>query len=168
MRHHKSEDILWVGRSTKRPQKQADIAFGFGDECRTIFVRYEMRLETVTSVIHGVAYQLCPHCRMERIFRYSIFRGFPAMRAVCPLCGLKFEREEGYFVGAMIVDYGLGLVIAGAIGCVLWYFTRWPLDKTALVAFLIFLPFVPTLTRFGRVVWIYIDRLLDPEDEEFG
>lgn len=88
------------------------------------------------------------------------------MREVCPLCGLKFEREEGYFVGAMIIDYGLGMLIASAIGCVVWYFTRWQLDKTALVAFLIFLPVVPTLTRFGRVLWIYVDRLLDPDDEE--
>lgn len=125
-----------------------------------------MSFEAVSSVIHGVAHQLCPHCRMERIFRYSIFRGFPAMRETCPLCGLKFEREEGYFVGAMIIDYGLGLAICGAIGFILWYFTRWPLDKTALVAFLIFLPFVPTLTRFGRVLWIYVDRLVDPEDPE--
>lgn len=123
-------------------------------------------LDEIRSVFRGIAHQLCPRCRIERIFRYSIFRGFPAMYEVCPLCGLKFEREEGYFVGAMIIDYGLGMLIAGAIGCVLWYFTRWPLDKTALVAFLIFLPIVPTLTRFGRVLWIYVDRLLDPEDEE--
>lgn len=125
-----------------------------------------MTYSSVAGIAHGVAHQLCPRCRMERIFRYSIFRGFPAMRETCPLCGLKFEREEGYFVGAMIIDYALGMVIAGLIGCVVWYFTRWPLDKTSLVAFLIFLPFIPTLTRFGRVVWIYVDRLLDPEDEQ--
>jgi uncharacterized protein (DUF983 family) len=131
-----------------------------------IHFRLAMSLDDLTSIVRGVAHQLCPRCRIERIFRYSIFRGFPAMRETCPLCGLKFEREEGYFVGAMIIDYGLGMAIAATIGCVLWYFTRWPLDKTAVVAFVIFLPFVPTLTRFGRVVWIYLDRLLDPDEEE--
>lgn len=23
----------------------------------------------------------------------------------CPVCGLKFEREQGYFLGAMYVSY---------------------------------------------------------------
>ena len=125
-----------------------------------------MSIRSVTSVVHGIAHQLCPRCRIGRIFRYSIFRGFPPMRETCSLCGLKFEREQGYFVGAMIIDYGIGLAIAAAIAYALWYFTHWPLDKAALVAFLIFLPTIPTVTRFGRVLWIYLDRLLDPENEE--
>lgn len=86
------------------------------------------------------------------------------MRETCLVCGLKFEREEGYFVGAMMIDYGLGLVITGAIGVVIWYFTRWPVDKTAIVAFSVFLPVIPTLTRFGRVLWIYLDQAIEPSD----
>ncbi|HTS10715.1 MAG TPA: DUF983 domain-containing protein [Candidatus Limnocylindrales bacterium] len=125
-----------------------------------------MSISSVTSVVHGIAHQLCPRCRIGRIFRYSIFRGFPAMRETCPLCGLKFEREQGYFVGAMIIDYAVGLAIAAVIGYVLWYFTRWSVEKTAIVAFLIFLPATPTVVRFGRVLWIWLDRALDPEDEE--
>jgi len=88
------------------------------------------------------------------------------MRETCRICGLKFEREQGYFVGAMQIDYALGMVIAATIGVAVWYFTRWPLEKTAIVAFLIFLPVVPTLTRFGRVLWIYLDRMMDPEEDE--
>jgi uncharacterized protein (DUF983 family) len=117
------------------------------------------------GVIHCIVHQLCPRCRIGRIFRSSIFRGFPAMRETCLVCGLKFEREEGYFVGAMLIDYGLGLAIVGAIGVVVWYLTRWPLDKAAIVAFLIFLPIIPTLTRFGRVLWIYLDQAIEPSDD---
>ena len=88
------------------------------------------------------------------------------MRDSCAVCGLKFEREEGYFVGAMLIDYGLGLAIFAAIGSAIWYLAHWPLEKTALVAFLVFLPLTPTLTRFGRVLWIYLDQSLDPADDE--
>ncbi len=95
------------------------------------------------GAIHGIVHQLCPRCRIGRIFRFSIFRGFPAMRETCLVCGLKFEREEGYFLGAMMIDYALGLAIAAAIGGVVWYFTHWPLDKTALVAFLVFFRLFP-------------------------
>ena len=118
------------------------------------------------GAIHGIVHQLCPRCRIGRIFRSSIFRGFPAMRETCLVCGLKFEREEGYFLGAMMIDYALGLAIAAAIGVVVWYFTHWPLDRTALVAFLVLLPIIPTLTRFGRVLWIYLDQAIEPADDE--
>ena len=118
------------------------------------------------GVIHSIVHQLCPRCRIGRIFCSSIFRGFPAMREACLVCGLKFEREEGYFVGAMLIDYGLGLAITAAIGVVVWYLTRWPVDKAAIVAFLIFLPIIPTLTRFGRVLWIYLDQAIEPADDQ--
>jgi uncharacterized protein (DUF983 family) len=107
--------------------------------------------------------QLCPRCRRGPIFRRSIFRGFPKMHELCPTCGLKFEREEGYFLGAMYVSYGVALVLIAAFAALLWYFTRWPIDKAALWAFIAFLPFAPTLTLFSRVVWIYLDQSIDPE-----
>jgi uncharacterized protein (DUF983 family) len=118
------------------------------------------------GVIHCIVHQICPRCRIGRIFRSSIFRGFPAMRETCLVCGLKFEREEGYFVGAMMIDYGLGLAITAAIGVVVWCLTRWPVDKVASVAFFIFLPIIPTLTRFGRVLWIYLDQAIEPADDQ--
>ena len=29
----------------------------------------------------------------------------------CEVCNLKFEREPGYFLGAMYISYGLGLTL---------------------------------------------------------
>ena len=37
------------------------------------------------------------------------------MHERCPVCDLKFEREAGYFLGAMYVSYGLALVIIALI-----------------------------------------------------
>jgi hypothetical protein len=85
------------------------------------------------------------------------------MHEFCPVCGLKFEREDGYFLGAMLIDYGLGLLLVAILAVLVWLFTRSSLDKTVLAAFLLFLPIVPALTRFGRVLWIYFDQAIDPE-----
>jgi hypothetical protein len=85
------------------------------------------------------------------------------MHEFCPVCGLKFEREDGYFLGAMLIDYGLGLLLVVILAVLVWLFTRSSLDKTVLAAFLLFLPIVPALTRFGRVLWIYFDQAIDPE-----
>ena len=122
-----------------------------------------MHARANVSLLNGILRQLCPRCRTGRIFRASIFRGFPAMNERCAACGLKFEREEGYFLGAMIIDYGLGLIIIAILAALLWVFTRWDFEKTAIVALLLFLPTIPALTRLGRVLWIYFDQSIDPQ-----
>jgi uncharacterized protein (DUF983 family) len=33
------------------------------------------------------------------------------MRRECPVCGLDYFREPGYYVGAMIINYGITVVI---------------------------------------------------------
>lgn len=66
----------------------------------------------------------CPRCGNRRIFR----RYFTLLQA-CPACGYRFAREEGYWVGALIINMAftealflavfLGYLIASA-GEVSW------------------------------------------------
>jgi uncharacterized protein (DUF983 family) len=107
--------------------------------------------------------QRCPRCRVGRIFRSSIYLGFPGMHDRCVECGLPFNREPGYFLGAMYVSYGLALAIIVAFGGVLWGLTNWRIDTIAIWAVVLFLPFAPMLTLLSRVLWIYLDQKLDPE-----
>jgi len=81
----------------------------------------------------------------------------------CNTCGLLFNREPGYFLGAMYISYGLGLLTVLGFGLVLWMLTRWRLDKLTLWAVVLFLPFTPMLTFLSRVLWIYLDQAFDPE-----
>src|ERR1700734_3537287 len=115
------------------------------------------------STLKGVLEQVCPRCRTGKIYPTSIFRGFPKMNEECSVCHLWFEREEGYFLGAMIVDYALAMVTTTIFGAILWSFTHWSFEKISIVAILIFLPAVPTVTRIGRVLWIYLDQFIDPQ-----
>jgi hypothetical protein len=85
------------------------------------------------------------------------------MRDCCPTCGLHFNREPGYFLGAMYISYGLGLAVIVALAVALWLLTRWRLDKLVLWAVLLFLPLAPMLTFLARVLWIYLDQAIDPE-----
>src|SRR5437899_10038697 len=45
----------------------------------------------------------CPRC-----FDGKVFRGSFQMNETCPVCGMRFEREQGYFLGAMYASYFLG------------------------------------------------------------
>ncbi len=42
----------------------------------------------------------CPRCGERKIFR-----SWYGIKSLCPRCGLRFEKEEGGFVGAMTVNY---------------------------------------------------------------
>ena len=98
----------------------------------------------------------CPNCRTGKIFRGSVTMNDP-----CPVCGLIFQREEGYFLGAMYCSYLLSSVILGA-----FYFIADALvpkvrgELLMLLALIPFLPLVPAVFRYSRVLWIYFESLL--------
>jgi uncharacterized protein (DUF983 family) len=111
----------------------------------------------------SILQQRCPRCRTGKIFRSSIFRGFPKMYERCEVCDLKYEREAGYFLGAMYISYGLALATIAIIAALLWSVTSWSIVKDIAWAAILFLPFAPSLTLFARVLWIYLDQTVDPE-----
>lgn len=115
------------------------------------------------SALVGILRQCCPRCRVGRIFHGSIFLGFPKMFERCAVCDLKFEREPGYFLGAMYVSYGLALATIAILAAILWSITSWSIVKDIAWACVLFLPLAPWLTLFARVLWIYLDQTVDPE-----
>ncbi len=85
------------------------------------------------------------------------------MRETCPVCGLVFEREPGYFTGAMVVSYGIAVVVYTAIVLLLWSLPGWRAELALLVAVALFLLTVPAIFRYSRVIWMHFDHAIDPE-----
>ncbi len=96
------------------------------------------------------------------MFRPFSIRRWLDMHAVCPVCDLKFDREQGYFLGAMYVSYGLSIPPVLALVFILWRLAGWSFGAAVFGAFVAYLPFVPFVVRLSRVIWIYIDRSVDP------
>lgn len=82
----------------------------------------------------------------------------------CPVCHLVFERERGYFIGAMYFSYALAIPFVGLF-LLLWYLLLPDLHLwlQTLLAIITFLPFVPMLYRYSRVLWLYFDRWAWPD-----
>lgn len=114
------------------------------------------------SAVRGILHQLCPRCRTGRIFRKSVWL-FPGMYERCLACGLRFEREDGYFLGAMYIGYGLGVGALAVLSFLVWELLRWPLMKSVAGGIVLFLPLAPALTWMARVLWIYMDQGIDPD-----
>ena len=100
----------------------------------------------------------CPRCGETRLFR-----GWFAMREACVLCGLRFERAQGYFVGAIYLNYAVtvGLTIGG-------YLLLWRLASLSTAAQLaMWVPFVLLFPlwffRYSRSFWLALELYVNPE-----
>jgi len=103
----------------------------------------------------------CPRCLEGRVWR-----GFLSMNVACPACGLVFEREPGYFTGAMVVSYGLAVPVLGAM--VIGLMTLGGLDAVPalVIGDIVYLVLVPFIFRYSRVLWLHFDWLIDPEHRD--
>lgn len=111
--------------------------------------------------LHAIWNLLCPACGVGKVFG-----GLFAMNKRCPHCDRLFGRgEPGYFLGAMYFSYGLGVIfIAAFTGIIYAIRPQWRLWQMVAVAWVAFLPLVPFVYRYSRVLWLHFDRAIDPDD----
>jgi len=115
------------------------------------------------STLSAIFHMSCPRCRTGTIFQTSKARLFPRMSTNCSVCALKFEREEGYFLGAMYIGYLLGLVLIVLLAAICWLGLHFSLYRSFIWGMILFLPFAVPLSFLARVLWIYLDQAIDPE-----
>ncbi len=102
----------------------------------------------------ALLWQRCPRCCRGRIYERGL-----RMNPRCPACDLLFEREPGYFLGSLYISYGMSCVLL-LLGLLVGHLLVPELDLGWLVLVLgvLYLPFVPLVTRYARVLWIFFDR----------
>ncbi len=89
------------------------------------------------------------------------------MNERCPACNLRFEREPGYFVGSLYISYALAV---GTLMTGLWIGSllapEMDLGWIVLICVALFVPCVPMVTRYARVIWMFFDRWAWPTKPE--
>lgn len=109
----------------------------------------------------GVALALrCPRCCRGGVWR-SPFR----MRETCAVCGLRFEREQGYFTGAMYASYFIGIFVTLPV----WMFmltAGYGLAPILIVANGMVVLLTPFSFHYSRVFWMHIDCYFNPKTFE--
>jgi len=99
----------------------------------------------------------CPLCGRGKLFR----RWFH-MHECCSQCGIRFEREGGFFLGSIYFNYGLtALIIAVAYPVLL--FNRVVSENILLISSAAFAVLFPMLFfPYARALWLGFDQLWDP------
>ena len=99
----------------------------------------------------------CPRCGGDRIFR-----GWYRMRDACQVCGLKYQRAPGYFLGSIYFNYGVTALVL-AIGYPLLSFAVGVPPTPLLAGSLAFCLLFPLwFLRYARSLWIGFDQFWDP------
>ncbi len=106
-------------------------------------------------LLWAILRQRCPRCR-----KGPVFRGIMTTRKECPVCGLVYEREAGYFIGAMYASYAFGFVSTAY-----WL----PLLLLGAHPAIVLIPPIvqliaqtPLTFRYSRVLWLHLDHGFDP------
>ncbi len=98
----------------------------------------------------------CPVCG-----RGKLFAGAFRMKGQCEHCGLVYQREPGYFLGSIYVNYGLTAVLVG-IGFVALSLSGAMTERQAFLAVLAFSFVFPLwFFRYARSIWLAMDHYID-------
>ena len=101
----------------------------------------------------------CPRCGSGKLFTSWL-----QMRPRCPRCGMCFEREEGFFLGAFVVNFGVMLIsLAAFIGVgVAVTLPDPPPGKLALGGMLVGVLVPIFFYPMSRTFWSAIDLIMKP------
>lgn len=62
-------------------------------------------LRAIRTMLASTFLGRCPNCQEA-----SMFRSPYGVRETCPVCGVRFERDGGSWLGAMVMSYGAAIV----------------------------------------------------------
>ena len=111
--------------------------------------------------IAGRALRLrCPRCG-----RTPLYTGWFRMHERCAACGLRYEREQGYFVGAIYVNYAVTVLVAAGTVLVLDWTVGLTLTAQLEIGVALGVLFPVLFFRYARSLWLSLDYLVTTADE---
>jgi hypothetical protein len=92
------------------------------------------------------------------MFPYSIFNlgKMTNMNQDCPVCGLHFEREPGFFIGAMYISYAFSVAIFVAVGVALSVLGDFPTHYYLIGVVTAIIILFPVMFRYSRILYLHL------------
>lgn len=114
-------------------------------------------MSKISESIYSTVANRCPRCHEGKVFEndnpYSFTDGLK-MNKTCSSCGLKYEKETGFFYGAMYVSYALQAGLFITLYTLDMFF--WNLKALTLVSIVIgaIVVLIPVTFRWSRTLWL--------------
>lgn len=100
----------------------------------------------------------CPHCRAGDVFTHGAFnlKNFSKNHRQCPVCGFVFEKETGFFWGAMYISYAFSVAIAVTISVAIAVLFPAAGPNVYIAAVIASVVLLSTLSlRYSRLIMVY-------------
>jgi uncharacterized protein (DUF983 family) len=112
-----------------------------------------------SNIVLAIVQEKCPQCSDSKVFHKPkhFFALIPQMKSACENCGYHYEREPGFYQGAMFVSYGLSL-IEGVILFFVLQLAAPNMPTLTVVSSIIALIFLLSMRNFrlSRMIWLYL------------
>lgn len=116
-----------------------------------------LHLSMLKKVLTSTLFNRCPNCMEGRVFSHNNpyhFKHIFGMYKSCLKCGFRFDREPGYFTGAMYVAYAMTsgwfilwfLLELTLLDWNNWFFSIFMMSTIVLLA--------PLTFRWSRILWL--------------
>ena len=123
-----------------------------------------MRRPPLREIVGRALYWRCPNCG-----RGPLFRGIFRMLSNCPQCGLSYFPEQGYYVGAMIINYGVTTAIVVTIfllSLLIPDFTMLSTNSKILIWMAFAIAISLALMRHSYSFWLGLDFWIKPRQPD--
>ena len=106
---------------------------------------------------YSILFNKCPRCQKGNFFAvnnpYALKR-FDEMNPQCPCCGERFEREPGYYTGALYVSYAYYTALIVSSFLLFEVLLEWDLNYFLAVLISLIIILTPPVFRLARLTWI--------------
>ncbi len=100
----------------------------------------------------------CPQCRTGDMFKHKWWKvsKFTQFYQNCTVCNLRFEREPGFFYGAMFVSYAMIVAMVATVWVILYFIFRNPAFKIYITVIIVLnIVLLPLFFRYSRVLYLH-------------
>jgi uncharacterized protein (DUF983 family) len=105
-----------------------------------------------------VLHEKCPKCRQGYVFKQNVpLLKLPVMNDECDQCNYRYDREPGYFLGALYISYGLA-VLQGVLAFFILHYSFPSLSTfyEILIVILVMTILGRKNYKLSRVIYIHI------------
>lgn len=118
----------------------------------------------LTNIAYSVFLNKCPQCHEGKVLKYPPYQLNKLLETeeVCAHCHLKFEKEPGFFYGAMYVSYALTSGIFIVVYLLQSTVFELPITQFAILMVSLLLVTFPLIARWSRLLWLNFFVKFDP------
>jgi uncharacterized protein (DUF983 family) len=118
--------------------------------------------------LYSIARLKCPRCQEGDLFLHRNpyrLKTLDKMPHHCSSCGEDFQRETGFYYGAMMISHATTTIIAVGVHFVVHSFYGWEPAPNLIAVPAAILVMFPLVFRSSRAIWINFFVKYDPREE---